>query len=59
MSYRRNGFARPWPEGQPRQEGERCELSDLVIEQCACRVHKKKEASSESRDAEPEEFDFR
>jgi hypothetical protein len=57
MSYTRRGrYARPWPEGQPRQEGERCELSDLIIDQCACRVHKQKETQS---GAEPEEFDFR
>lgn len=57
-SMTRNRHARPWPEGQPRQEGERCELSDLLIDQCACRVHKEQEVVN-SGPAEEQEFDFR
>lgn len=52
----RNGFARPWPEGQPRQSGDRCELSDLLVSQCACRIHKKEEVTDDL--AEPEDLDF-
>jgi hypothetical protein len=54
---RRNGFARPWPEGQPRQKGERCDLSDLLVDQCSCRIHAKKEDSDGT--ATEQELDFR
>lgn len=55
---RASGFARPWPKSGPRQAGERCELSDLLIDQCACRNHRKPEPA-ESGEAEEEELDFR
>lgn len=54
----RNGFARPWPEGIPRQSGERCELSDLLVSQCACRIHKKPEEKTDG-EAQEQELDFR
>lgn len=61
MSYvvRRSGYARPWPEGEPTRPGVRCELSDLLPEECACKIHAKKEPDNGPRPAEPEEFDFR
>lgn len=54
---RRNGFSRPWPEGEPTRRGERCSLSDLLITECACRVHEKKE-KDDDHTAEPLDLDF-
>lgn len=55
----RNGFARPWPEGQPTRGGERCPLSDLLVSECACRNHRgKKDESDDDKVAEPLDLDF-
>lgn len=55
---RRNGFARPWPEGQPTRPGARCEMSDLLVEECACRKHAKPEPQGDGT-VEEQELDFR
>lgn len=52
----RNQNARPWPKGIPTRQGERCTLSDLLIPECACRIHKKPEPDDDQ--AHEEEFDF-
>lgn len=52
----RNAYARPWPESGPRQPGERCDLSDLLIDQCACKKHAKEE--NDDNRAEPLDLDF-
>lgn len=44
---------------EPTRPGERCELSDLLIDECACRIHKKGETLSDPREAQEEELDFR
>lgn len=41
---------------EPTRPGVRCDLSDLLIEECACRVHKKKEVTDDR--AEPLDLDF-
>lgn len=53
---RRDGFARPWPEGQPTRQGERCPMSDLLVTECACKNHAKKEVHDDR--AEPVDLDF-
>lgn len=52
----RNGFARPWPEGQPTRPGERCPMSDLLVTECACKKHRGE--PKESTEAEPVDLDF-
>lgn len=52
-----SGVAKEWPAGEPRRRGERCEMSDLLVDECACRKHKPA-VKPETREAEPEEFDF-
>ncbi len=54
----RPGFPRPWPEGEPTRPGERCVLSDLLVNECACRVHRKPEKEIDG-DVPEEELDFR
>jgi hypothetical protein len=56
---RRKGFARPYPEGQPTRPGARCELSDLLESECACKKHRKEEPRVGPTEAEEEELDFR
>lgn len=53
---RRNGFSRPWPEGEPTRPGARCPMSDLLETECACKVHAKKDDSDNT--AEPIDLDF-
>ena len=53
-----DSYARPWPKSEPRQQGERCEMSDLLIDQCACRRHMPSEPSG-PRPVGEEELDFR
>lgn len=52
----RNGFARPWPEGEPTRPGARCPMSDLLVTECACHKHAKKEKDDNT--AEPIDLDF-
>lgn len=54
---RRNGFSRPWPEGQPTRPGERCPMSDLLPSECACKNHAKKDTDNDHT-AEPIDLDF-
>lgn len=53
---RRNVSAPIRPVREPTRPGARCELSDLLIAECACRVHKKKEVTDGP--ADPLDLDF-
>lgn len=44
---------------EPTRPGERCALSDLLVPECACRIHKKRETLDGPREAQEEELDFR
>lgn len=50
----RNGYARPWPEGEPTRPGARCAMSDLLVTECAhCRPKEEKDDR-----AQPLDLDF-
>jgi hypothetical protein len=54
---RRNGYARPYPEGIPTRPGARCPMSDLLESECACPKHRGKKEETDDR-AEPLDLDF-